>query len=226
VRIAGGDPRYVDTSRYATGEHLITGVDWTPDSRQIVYQVQNRQQTWLDLNLADATGLTTRTVFRETSKAWVNPKDGLSPVWLKDGSFLWLSERTGWSHLYRFKADGTLVRQLTDGPWEVVDWKTGSGRDDPLQLDLYGLACVEIFGKRPEDLTLTYVYLATGEEVSHPMGAPEVVRERIATSLRSIDAGAFDPTPGAQCTYCDFRAFCVEGKAWLAARDDERVATT
>src|SRR5262245_36540204 len=30
------------------------------------------------------------------------------------------------------------------GPWDVVDWKTGSGDADPLQLELYGLACVEI----------------------------------------------------------------------------------
>ncbi len=108
-----------------------------------------------------------------------------------------------------------------DGGWEVVDWKTGRrpSDDDPLaalQLDVYGLACAEIWGKRPEDLTLTYLYLAGGEEVSHAMEDPSVVRERVATSLRSIDAGSFDPTPGAQCTYCDFRAFCSEGKAWLA----------
>lgn len=103
-----------------------------------------------------------------------------------------------------------------DGPWEIVDWKTGRSRDDPLQLDLYGLACIEIWGKRPRDVTLTYLYLATGDEVTHSMEDPEVVKARVAESLRSIDAGAFEPTPGAQCTYCDFQAFCAEGKAWLA----------
>ena len=110
-----------------------------------------------------------------------------------------------------------------DGPWEVVDWKTGRRPpdDDPLaalQLDLYGLACVEIWGKPPDDLTLTYLYLASGDEVSHPMDAPEAVKGRAIEALRSIDAGAFDPTPGPQCTYCDFRAFCPEGRAWLAER--------
>ena len=71
-----------------------------------------------------------------------------------------------------------------DGPWEVVDWKTGRrpADDDPLaalQLDLYGLACVEIWGKRPEDVTLTYLYLASGDEVSHPMEDPDAVRARV-----------------------------------------------
>ena len=117
-----------------------------------------------------------------------------------------------------------------DGAWEVVDWKTGRrpADDDPLaalQLDLYGLACVEIWAKRPDDVTLTYLYLASGEEVSHPMEDPEVVKARVVAALRSIDAGAFDPTPGPHCTYCDFRAFCSEGKAWLAAKDASAVTS-
>lgn len=108
-----------------------------------------------------------------------------------------------------------------DGAWEVVDWKTGKrpADDDPiaaLQLDLYGLACVEIWGKKHADIALTYLYLASGDEVSHPMEDPDAVRTRVAEALHSIDAGAFDPTPGQQCTYCDFRTFCAEGKAWLA----------
>ena len=34
-------------------------------------------------------------------------------------SFLWLSERAGWKHLYHYTADGSLIRQVTNGPWEV-----------------------------------------------------------------------------------------------------------
>ena len=65
-----------------------------------------------------------------------------------------------------------------DGPWEVVDWKTGRkpSAADPtagLQLDIYGLAAVEIWGKASADVTLTYFYLASGEEVTRPMDDPE-----------------------------------------------------
>jgi hypothetical protein len=86
-----------------------------------------------------------------------------------------------------------------------------------LQLDIYGLACVEIWGRRPEDLTLTYLYLASGEEVSHPMGDPAEVRARVGASLGAIARGEFEPTPGPQCRFCDFRPFCDAGQAWLAA---------
>jgi DNA helicase-2/ATP-dependent DNA helicase PcrA len=108
-----------------------------------------------------------------------------------------------------------------DGPWEVVDWKTGRrpAEDDPtlgLQLDIYGLACVEIWGKVAGDLTLTYAYLASGDEVSKPMDDPATVRSRVMTSLDAIAAGSFEPTPGPWCTHCDFRSFCDAGQAWLA----------
>jgi len=86
------------------------------------------------------------------------------------------------------------------------------------QLDLYALACIDVFGKRAEDLTLTYLYLASGEEVSHRVDEPEAVRGRVAEWLRGIAGGEFDPTPGDHCRWCDFRAFCDVGRAWVEER--------
>src|SRR5688500_5794527 len=117
ARVAGGEPAWVDLAAYSALEFLIVNVGWTPDSRQVVHQVQDREQTWLDLNLADASRGTTRRVLRETTKAWVNENG--NPVWLDDGSFLWLSERSGFKHLYQYKPDGTQLRQITSGRWDV-----------------------------------------------------------------------------------------------------------
>ena len=92
--------------------------------------------------------------------------------------------------------------------------------DDPLaglQLDLYGLACVEVWGKRPEDLTLTYLYLAGGEEVSHPMGDPDEVRARVADVAAIDRRGRVRSDPGPWCHHCDFLSFCEAGRAWVAA---------
>ena len=47
----------------------------------------------------------------DQGKAWV--ERAANARWLKDGSFLWPSERTGWQHLYRYRADGTLVGPVT-----------------------------------------------------------------------------------------------------------------
>jgi dipeptidyl-peptidase-4 len=117
ARVGGGEPRWVDVTTYAKTEFLIVNVDWTPDSKQVVHQVQDREQTWLDLNLADASSGKPRRVLRETTKAWVNENG--NPIWLRDGSFLWASERSGFKHLYHYAVDGTLRRQVTNGRWEI-----------------------------------------------------------------------------------------------------------
>ena len=69
-----------------------------------------------------------------------------NPVWLEDGSFVWLSERSGFKHAYVYKAD-RLVRQLTSGRWEIralygVDQKNGflyfaSGEHSSIGEDIY-----------------------------------------------------------------------------------------
>jgi dipeptidyl-peptidase-4 len=116
INAAGGATRWVDTFKYQPTDFLIVRVSWTPDSAKVAYQAQNREQTFLDLNFASDDGKST-TVLHETSKAWVEAID--NPTWLNDGSFLWQSARSGWTHLYHYGADGKLLKQVTDGKWEV-----------------------------------------------------------------------------------------------------------
>ena len=119
VSPSAGDVRWVDTTTYS--DFLIVNVGWTPDSRDVVYQIQDRVQTWLDLNRADASTGEAGNILRETSTAWVErwQDSGVDPIWLKDGSFLWLSERNGWRHFYHHTAGGKQIRQVTHGEWEV-----------------------------------------------------------------------------------------------------------
>jgi dipeptidyl-peptidase-4 len=117
VNAEGGATRWIDTSRYQPADFLIVRVTWSPDSKKVVYQAQNREQTYLDLNFADARDGKSNTAFHETSKAWVEAIE--NPAWLKDGSFLWQSEKSGWRHLYHYSPDGKLICAVTDGNWEV-----------------------------------------------------------------------------------------------------------
>jgi dipeptidyl-peptidase-4 len=117
VNAAGGEIRWVDTFKYQPADLLISRVTWSPDSKKVVYQAQNREQTFLDVNFADARNGNSTNVIHETSKAWVAINE--QPIWLKDGSFIWASERDGWEHLYHYSADGKLLKQITEGKWEV-----------------------------------------------------------------------------------------------------------
>jgi DNA helicase-2/ATP-dependent DNA helicase PcrA len=126
----------------------------------------------------------------------------------------------------RFTVSGRIdaIYERPEGGWEIVDWKTGKRpADDALgrmQLDLYALACMEVWGKRREDLTATYVYLQSGETVSHAPDEAAALRARVAEHLDAIEAARFEPTPGPQCRWCDFRRFCDAGSAFLATAGD------
>jgi dipeptidyl-peptidase-4 len=114
----GGDTQWVNTYKYPAEDLLIVRVGWFPDGKKVWYQAQNREQTFLDLNSADPSDGKSVTLFRDTSKAWVEVVDeGLR--WLKDGSFLWLSSRDGWERIYHYGADGKLIKQVTNGDWDV-----------------------------------------------------------------------------------------------------------
>jgi len=118
VNAAGGDVQWVDTYKYKPEDLLIVRVGWFPDSKKVWYQAQNREQTFLDLNSASPDDGKSTNLFHEKTNTWVEAIDeGLR--WLKDGSFLWLSDRSGWRRIYHCGADGKLINQVTSGDWDV-----------------------------------------------------------------------------------------------------------
>lgn len=108
--------KFVDLSKYKPEDLLIARVAWSPDSKAVVFQALNREQTFLDVNAATKDGKV-RKLFTETTAAWVEVYD--NPEFLKDGTAIWQSARNGWKHLYRYDNNGKLIKRLTNGDWEV-----------------------------------------------------------------------------------------------------------
>jgi dipeptidyl-peptidase 4 len=133
----------------------LARVDWLLDSNRLALQRQSRDQKTLDLLFANANDGSTRAILREQNDHFVNLHYGLR--FLKNANeFLWLSERSGFNHLYRYDLTGKLINQITQGKWQVdallaFDEKAGlayfSGNvDDPIQMHSYAVA---LDGKSP-----------------------------------------------------------------------------
>jgi dipeptidyl-peptidase 4 len=101
-----------------SGQGYIPRVGWTPNDKAVVFMKLNRDQTWMALYKNVLGTNESRLLVKDTQKTWVNVFQG--PWFLKDGRFLWLSERTGYCHIYLYGPDGKLIRPLTHGTW-VVD---------------------------------------------------------------------------------------------------------
>jgi dipeptidyl aminopeptidase/acylaminoacyl peptidase len=117
--VGGGRPAFLDFGDYPINGIVISRVGWMPGSKAVFAYVQDRTQTWLDFVVWDTPDAKPRKLFRETTKAWV--EDLGEPRFLPDGTFLIVSERSGWKHLYHYTADGRLIAQITDGEFEVRD---------------------------------------------------------------------------------------------------------
>ncbi len=112
----GGRVSWVDLSTYPAADRLIVEVGWMPGGR-LTFQVQDREQHWLDLLAVSAAGGPPARLLREDAGKWVEHHG--NPVWLKDGSFLWQSDRSGFTHVERRQADGALLAPVTSGRWDV-----------------------------------------------------------------------------------------------------------
>ncbi len=109
-----GKTRWTDQP-YVGQETLIVQVGWTPDGK-LLASWQDRVQTWLDLRIYDAQ-YGSRQLLRETSPAWVERLP--LPKFLKDGSFVWESDRTGHHHLYRYDNQYQFKGAITKGDWDI-----------------------------------------------------------------------------------------------------------
>jgi len=115
VRLEDAKTTWVDLGSYPY--EYLARIQWLPDGKRLAVQTLNRPQTALDLFIADAAAGTARHIMRETNEGWVNVHDDLH--FLENGNFLWLSERDGFAHLYRFDANGELVNRITRGEWAL-----------------------------------------------------------------------------------------------------------
>lgn len=157
--LAGADgPRALDLAWPDDSKYLVR-VGWTPDGKAVTYQLLDRDQARLDLVRLDlATGAST-TLVTETDALWVNLADQV-PVFLRDGRFVWSSERGGSRQLELRDAAGRLLRPLTTGAGEVtallaVDEPSGfvyyaSNEGDPLDRHAWR---VKLDGGPPARLT-------------------------------------------------------------------------
>ena len=117
TELATGRTSWVDLG----GEQdiYIAAMDFADSPNELWLTRLNRHQNRLDLLLADATTGAARVIMSDSDSAWV---DANQPHWIAGGrQFLFVSERDGYDQVYLFNRDGSLVRRVTPGGWDVFE---------------------------------------------------------------------------------------------------------
>jgi dipeptidyl-peptidase-4 len=105
-------------AREENDSYVVPGFSWTPDSAAVCYRTLNRAQNRQEVWLLTLEGGSRRTLFVEEDPHWINVVD--PPRFLRDGRYLWKSERSGFAHLFVGRTAGGLPQPITRGEW-VVD---------------------------------------------------------------------------------------------------------
>lgn len=102
-------------------DQYITGTRWSPDGKFLLVQRLSRDQKRIEILRADlTTGKTTVIYTEEKLESYVRiyPDN----IWfIKNGaSFVWMSEKDGFTHLYEVLPDSGYAKPITSGNWEVL----------------------------------------------------------------------------------------------------------
>lgn len=131
VNATGGKTRWFQVPGDARNNYLPR-MEWAASSDEVIIQQLNRLQNTNIVMLGDARTGKVRTIMTEKDDAWVDvawgsigwSKRGLArgdAEWIDGGKrFLWTSERDGWRHVYSISRDGTDVKCITPGNYDLV----------------------------------------------------------------------------------------------------------
>ena len=140
IYLQAGDP----TDRY------FTNIAWSPDSKFIFMQELNRDQNDCRLICYDAiSGKRFYQLCQETHPKYVEPLHPIEFLPWDSNLFIMQSQRDGYNHLYLYSIKGECIKQLTSGPWVVLDVLGFNKKDKsiiiasnekhPLQRNLYAV---------------------------------------------------------------------------------------
>lgn len=143
---------YIQTD-LADGEFL-TNVTFSPDEKYLYITHLNRAQNHSKLIRYDVqTGKKMQVLVEETDERYVEPSQRI--VFLKNGNFLYFSDRDGWKHLYQYDFNGNLIKKVVDGHFDIVDFYGLDAKEE----NLYFTAPLE----KPVDQFVCKVNLKSGK---------------------------------------------------------------
>lgn len=133
-------------------QHYITRVEWNPATKGLILQQLNRKQNQSILYTADALTGKTKELYKESDSAWIDIRSRWNSEltgwdWTNSGkSFIWVSEKDGWRHLYSVDMTGKETL-LTPGQYDIINLL----RIDEAHNQAYVLAS-------PDNATQQYLY--------------------------------------------------------------------
>ncbi len=99
----------------------IPNIRYSKSSDRLMVYTLNRTQNDLKIYTINPRSSVSKLIYNETSNSWINIDLANKAVFMNN-SFTILSDKSGYTHLYLYSNNGTLIKQLTKGEWNVTDY--------------------------------------------------------------------------------------------------------
>ncbi len=101
----------------------------TQDANKLAIVTLNRQQNRLDLYFADPRSTVCKLAIRDESDTYIS-ENTFDNIKFYPENFSFLSEKSGFNHLYWYTMGGNLVKQVTSGSYEVKEFLGWDGAEN------------------------------------------------------------------------------------------------
>ena len=98
--------------------YYIPRLKFSAFSNKLYIQSLNRLQNRLVLSTIDNSSGMIKAVFEEKSNTYVDIQEKI--LFLENDDFLWVSDRSGFDHIYLVQNEGKNLKQITSGNWDVA----------------------------------------------------------------------------------------------------------
>lgn len=98
--------------------YYIPRLKFSAFSNKLYIQSLNRLQNRLVLSAIDNSSGMIKAVFEEKSNTYVDIQEKI--LFLENDDFLWVSDRSGFDHIYLVQNEGKNLKQITSGNWDVA----------------------------------------------------------------------------------------------------------
>jgi dipeptidyl aminopeptidase/acylaminoacyl peptidase len=106
-------PRQMDFGKGFDGRPL----QWSEDSKYLLLTLEAPNYKSEDVRIADVNTGKSKVVFHQTDDRWIETSE---TGWEPASKHIWLtSDKSGFSHLYTVAIDGSGLKQITKGDWEI-----------------------------------------------------------------------------------------------------------
>ncbi len=116
IRIKGSGRRWIKGAEVVDG--YLPWMEWVNKDKVAYMRLDRLQKNW-DLFVVDKkTGKSIKILSESDPKGWLENHKQIR--FLKDGRIIWISERSGYKHIWISKHSGSMSWPITQGQWEVT----------------------------------------------------------------------------------------------------------